>query len=102
MSELIERKEAIEAIKKYGKDAMSAGRRTLDPVDDIVELCNMLAALPAVDAAPVVHGKWKLVGADKHGRGGIFVCLACDKCYPFTRDYCPNCGAKMNGEENAE
>lgn len=46
MSDLIERKEVIEAIKKYGKDALSAGRKHIDPVDDIVELCNMLAALP--------------------------------------------------------
>lgn len=38
MSDLIERKEAIEAIKKYGKDALSAGRRTLDTVDDTIEL----------------------------------------------------------------
>lgn len=72
MDDLIERKEAIEAIKKYGKDALSAGRRTLDPVDDIVELCNMLDALPAVDAVPVVHGR------------------------------CTNCGAKMDGEGDAE
>lgn len=55
MGDLIERKEAIETIKKYGKDAISAGRKHIDPVDDIVELCNMLAALPAVDAAPVVR-----------------------------------------------
>lgn len=49
MDDLIERKEAIEAIQKYGKDAISAGRRKLDQVDDIVELCHMLDALPAVD-----------------------------------------------------
>lgn len=72
MGDLIERKEAIEAIKKYGKDAMSAGRETLDPVDDIIELCNMLAALTAVEATPVVHGR------------------------------CIRCGAKMNGEGNAK
>lgn len=47
MSDLIERKEVIEAIKKYGKDALSAGRRTLDPVDDTIELCNMVEQLPA-------------------------------------------------------
>lgn len=47
MSELIERKEAIEAIKKYGKDAISAGKRTLDPVDDTIELCNKVEQLPA-------------------------------------------------------
>lgn len=68
----------------------------LHEVSDAV--LDALHSVPAVDAVPVVHGKWKLVGADKHGRGGIFVCLACDKCYPFTCDYCPNCGAKMGGE----
>ena len=65
MGDLIERKEAKETIKKYGKDAISAGREHIDPVDDIVELRNMLDALPAVDAAPVVHSKWKMVGAAK-------------------------------------
>lgn len=70
MSDLIERKEAIEAIKKYGKDALSAGWRTLDPVDDIVELCNMLAALPAVEATPVVHGRCIRCGAKMEGEGG--------------------------------
>ena len=74
MSELIERKEAIEAIKKYGKDALSAGRRTLDPVADIVELCNMLDALPAVDAAPVVHGRWI------PRKGKWFSCFQCSVC----------------------
>lgn len=66
------------------------------------ETQNRVRELPAVDAVPVVHSKWKMVGADKRGRGGTFVCLACDKCYPFTCDYCPNCGAKMNGEGDAE
>lgn len=47
MSDLIERKEAIEAIKKYGKDALSAGRRKLDLVNDTIELCNMVEQLPA-------------------------------------------------------
>lgn len=69
MSELIERKEAIEAIKKYGKDALSAGRRTIDQVDGIIELCNMLAALPAVEDIPVVHGRCTRCGAKMDGDG---------------------------------
>lgn len=98
MSELIERKEAIEAIKKYGKDALSAGRKHIDPVDDIVELCNMLAALPAVEATPVVHGKWKPDPYCYH----VFHCSVCDSPFWAMRAYCPNCGAKMDGEGAAE
>ncbi len=107
MSDLIERKEAIEAIKKYGKDEISAGRKHIDPVDDIVELCNMLDALPAVEAAPVVHGEW--IKRNKYDMESRLYCSSCKKeydyidgiCYivsgselPF---YCPNCGAKMDG-----
>lgn len=48
---------------------------------------------------PVRHGSWKLIGADKRGRGGILWCTACGECYPFKCDYCPNCGARMDGAE---
>jgi len=112
MSELIERKEAIEAIKKYGKDALSAGRKHIDQVDDIVELCNMLAALPAVDAAPVVHGEW-IGESDGYADGelvyDVWSCSKCDYCIDDGTDnpellpnYCPNCGAKMDGEGKNE
>ena len=53
MGDLIERKTAIKAVKNYGKDAISAGRRKLDTVDGTIELCNVLDALPAVDGVPV-------------------------------------------------
>ena len=109
MSELIERKEAIEAIKKYGKDAISAGRRTIDPVDDVVELCRVIDALPAVDAAPVVHGRW--IKRNKYDMESRLYCSSCKQeyayidgiCYLVSESelpfYCPNCGAKMDVEE---
>lgn len=106
MDDLIERKEAIEAIKKYGKDAISAGRRKLDQVDDIAAISRMIAAMPAVDAVPVVHGRWI------PRKGKWFVYFQCSVCgekisYPSAdgkalTNYCPNCGAKMNGEGDAE
>lgn len=112
MSELIERKEAIEAIKKYGKDAISAGRRKLEPVDAIVELCNMLDALPAVEATPVVHGRW-IKSRDYNLKIRLY-CSSCKQKYDYIDGiyyivsgselpfYCPNCGAKMDGEGDAE
>ena len=47
----------------------------------------------AVDAAPVVHGRWI------PSENGGYHCSVCDKRFGFVFDnyYCPNCGAKMDG-----
>ena len=56
--------------------------------------------------APVKHGHWS--EKKSSGQGGIwdyyFVCSVCggntpDKAYIIAPDYCPNCGAKMDGGE---
>ena len=58
---------------------------------------------PTVDAVEVVHGKWDK--PSKYGLGDKFdglgvVCSACaDYCDNLYR-YCPNCGAKMDGDGN--
>lgn len=52
------------------------------------------------DAQPVRHGRWKLVGADSRVRGGTWICTACNTCQPYVSDYCPHCGAKMDGGED--
>ena len=60
-----------------------------------------ITRIPAADVAPVRHGKWKEIGANKWGKGGIFLCAGkdgCGKSYPYKCDYCPNCGAKMDLE----
>ena len=49
---------------------------------------------PTVDAVEVVHGKWEAYC------GGLLKCTACG--YEYTdylecQNYCPNCGAKMDG-----
>jgi hypothetical protein len=52
---------------------------------------------PTVDAAPVVHGKW-------HKRGNEKTCSVCEFIYYSNNDewnYCPNCGAKMDGKRKA-
>lgn len=52
------------------------------------------------EVEPVVHGYWILRGADKQGRGGVWVCSACGGCEPHKKVRCPNCAAKMDGGEN--
>lgn len=56
---------------------------------------------PVADVVPVVHGQW--ISKNDHGYEWIFVCSNCDYVdgYPFNDrpNYCPNCGAKMNGKK---
>ena len=55
---------------------------------------------PAADIAPVVHGRWVSI-PHKLAR----VCSVCNRDEPYkfadidadVYDYCPNCGAKMDG-----
>lgn len=98
MNEYIERAAAMESI---------LGLTIVDPAvaQYANAVCYHLQNLPAADVAPVRHGKWKLVGADKRGRGGNWECTGrdgCGKSYPYKCDYCPNCGAKMDLEGDHE
>ena len=64
---------------------------------------NMLKQIPsAADVAPVVHGRWvKPVPGD--GENYCSVCKAEQSWFYgygyFEPDYCPNCGARMDGEQ---
>ena len=71
-------------------------------------LIDMLHAAPGLDAVEVVHGRWikykdeKFMGYDADGRikyRNVYS-YNCDKCGHGTAvksNYCPACGAKMEG-----
>ena len=72
-------------------DAIAIAMHSKDPVEGIKHL-------PAADAVEVVHAKWE---RDKKFNP---YCTACGK-DPLSAirpegnlDYCPNCGARMDGE----
>ncbi len=69
----------------YGEESKGFGR-------DLAELSDRLAA----DSSPAVHGHW-IISCD----GYYPYCSECTKEPPGKEmtDYCPNCGAKMDGEE---
>lgn len=56
--------------------------------------------IPPADVAPVVHGKWEYIGTDK--MGNVFRCSNCASRIGLDKetDYCPNCGAQMDGGQN--
>ena len=53
MSDYISRETAIRLIKYYAKSVISTGRKSLDPVDDIIAMSCMIATLaPSADVEP--------------------------------------------------
>ena len=53
--------------------------------------------MPTVDAVEVVHGSWKHA---RYTEAPLYVCSECDKPEYKQHRYCPNCGAKMDGDGN--
>lgn len=91
MDEYIERSAAIEAAKH-------AWAKGLEP-------SQYIEALPAADVAPVVHGRWDDSGRYTFPGGGTAVrctecgCALTESEYHLNNwNYCPVCGAKMDGE----
>lgn len=65
---------------------------------------KLMEDAPAVDAVPVRHGRW--VKMDTTGLLAVGTVWNCSSCgYPVGvsvvgSKYCPNCGAKMDGDED--
>ena len=70
-----------------------------ESMSDYMTICEQIIEAPTVDAVEVVHGRW-IEYKD------FMECSEChsnwwygdNDCYLF--DYCPNCGAKMDGDGN--
>lgn len=54
----------------------------------------IIEKMPTIEAAPVVHGRWKYV--EVIGFGFLSTCSECGH-HDRETNYCPNCGAKMDG-----
>lgn len=65
--------------------------------------CRILEIIrnaPAIEAEPVRHGEWEIVDATSYD--DICTCSECGGFAPsgyIKSNYCPKCGAKMNGGE---
>ena len=117
MAEYIERTEelmlamnagarAIENTKRYHgavytKDVFAESLQEI-PYLQAAKVLREVSDDPAADVAPVINGRW--VSKNTHGYDWVFVCSNCGYVdgYPFNdrHNFCPNCGAKMNGGKN--
>lgn len=54
--------------------------------------------MPAADVQPVKHGWWIWDNSPEFGNPyGSYKCSECEERQSFKENYCPNCGAKMDG-----
>ena len=110
MAEYITKEAAVEVFE--GGDA--------DVIEDYGDGCDfgfsrgaiksVINSIPAADVAPVVHGRWDEVDWVELESGGHELirtpnaglrCSNCRNCFKkellWKNNYCPNCGAKMDG-----
>lgn len=74
--------------------------RYLAQLQERTSLKFFIADFPAADVVPMVHGRWISDGDGYHWSYNCSIC-AWEDGYPFNErhNYCPNCGAKMDLEE---
>ena len=94
-NDLISREEAMGVIKSL---QITLGGKNIFNPEAKVSVLSCLEAVPTVDAEPVRRGLWLPTNDDNKKR-----CNQCDVIhliaqYPHGQaNYCPNCGAKMDG-----
>ena len=101
-------------LENYGlKNAVKYGNETAEQQHNsystlmLYEIADMIYDAPTVDAEPVRHGRWINKGYITTAYGSIDTgeCSACGAVdvpiEPYD-DYCPNCGAKMDGDKDAD
>ena len=96
MAEYIDREGLMKfPIRRDHCDKAHANEHFINGIETVMEYAKNL---PAADVAPVVHGRWAHLGGDE------WCCSVCGFVITTegswdkpTKEYCEDCGAKMDG-----
>lgn len=100
ITDLLERAEVAEArckafekmVREYQNVIVPEYRERAEKAEHALAYLNTKAA----DVMPVVYGKWLCVETDDEQ---FFLCNICSNKEYWESNYCPNCGAKMDIEQ---
>lgn len=92
MTDAISRNAAIDVLQELANQE-TAGNSISDIGFGISMAIGRLISAPALDVEPVVHARWKMTDSP--------YCSHCKRIAMLKYRYCPNCGARMDGEEHA-
>ena len=96
MDEYISREATIKRIKEVycvGCNSYHGVRCRACGTGDAIDIID---DFPAADVAPVRNARWKRYGKN------LGECSECGEIVSVRSNYCPNCGAKMDGGANNE
>ena len=63
---------------------------------------NLIEIVPAVDAEPIRHGTWENYPNHTYRRCSICKTELEKPKFNIRSNYCPNCGAKMDGQRSSK
>ena len=100
MAEYIDRGALIEWLKRIRLIDLSDGRGLCRVImeDDFKKAIKKMPKGIIADVAPVRHGRW--IEKEKYTFGIMYDCSLCENRIldnGHSWNYCPNCGAKMDG-----
>ena len=93
MDEYIEREATVKLLRSLGSRDY---RREKGTIQEAIKMVSFSEYTPAADVAPVRHARWKRYGKN------LGECSECGEIVSVRSNYCPNCGAKMDGGGNDE
>ena len=97
MVEYIEREATIKLLRSLGSRDY---RREKGTIQEAIKMVSFPEYTPSADVAPMVHGRWE-TNSDRPDSLIWSVCkCGFDMWKHDPHNYCPNCGAKMDGGKN--
>ena len=91
-------------IEPYEKDGWYLQKHYHNSYGEVIKT-TPLVSVPTADAEPVKHGRWTGTNRNRYNDDEA-TCSICGATFasgysnPSWWDYCPNCGARMDGGEN--